>query len=202
MRPAVVFGAALAVIAGLGATQFNRLQAEAGDYLDLSFSSYWASPVVLVQFAIEQDLAPTEPLLVQGQDDVSLPRGSGGLALNLPPDVGNDGMWQISAEWVELGTDKAWRAQVDLPLDAITVNNGGHRVQLIFGPNGELLIGSDTIGTAQSDKIDLARVCGLRVPAADRAWRDAVDQFPELPDLLAYTKLAPQTTPYCAPGAD
>ncbi len=77
MRRAIGYGAVLAAVVVIGATGFSRLWADAGDYLSLSFSSYWASPVVLVQFAIEQDLAPTGPFLAAGQ--VALAGGAGAL---------------------------------------------------------------------------------------------------------------------------
>jgi hypothetical protein len=200
MRRAVWAVAAIAVCgAALGAYQWQAAaQDERFRSLGLSFTSYLAAPAVLQQFAIEQALAPVDPILVAGEADISMPRIGMMAAVTPPVDEGRDGKWLVSAEWVELTTDKAWKAVAEVPVDALDVSYDTYTLQVIFGPNGEMLIGSDKPGNTQADKVDIMRVCGERVPGADRAWQRETGYFPEIPDVLAYMANAQATVPHCA----
>jgi hypothetical protein len=200
MRRAVWTAAAIAAGGvALGAYHWQAAaQDDASRSLGLSFTSYLAAPAVLQQFAIEQALAPVDPILVAGEADVSLPRIGMMAAISPPVDEGGDGKWRVSAEWVELTTDKAWMAVAEVPVDALDVSYDTYGLQVIFGPNGEMLIGSDKPGNALSDKVDIVRVCGVRVPAADRAWQRETGYFPEIPDVLADMADAQATAPHCA----
>lgn len=158
--------------------------ADANGMMTLTFSVYESTPVVLTDFSMEQPLAPIMEQIVSHSVDVGQARGVGGAGISAPLDVDGDGLWRLSARWVELPTDRAWQATVDIPFKELTVSYDAYRVNVIFGPNGQLLIGSDKIGNKPSDQVDIVQVCGKRVPQADRAWRKEPGRFPELPIIM------------------
>jgi len=168
--------------------------AMAADSLTLTFGSYQSSPVVLTHFAIEMPLAETQRLIVVSAAEREMPRTYSANALSLPRDVDHDGHWTVAAQWVELQTDRAWRATVNVPIRALTEWHGSAQLNVIFGPNGLFLIGSDKIGNRHSDRVDVAYVCGKRVPGADRSWRTETGYFPDLPDVLDYARPVPART--------
>jgi hypothetical protein len=88
----------------------------AADSLSLTFGSYQSSPVVLTHFAIEMPLAETQRLIVVSAAEREMPRTYSANALSLPRDVDHDGHWTVTAQWVELQTDRAWRATVNVPI--------------------------------------------------------------------------------------
>jgi len=185
---------ALAVIGGL--LTYRQL-AQQHLYLSLSFGAYRASPVVLTDFAIEQDLGPIPPTAVSGDADGEMPRTAGGAAISAPIDVGRDGKWLVSARWVELPTDKAWTAQVEVPVDALIISYSAYTLTVIFGPNGELLIGSDKAGNQPSDRVDIVRVCGTRTPSADRAWQSDTGFLPEVAIIMEQFTPNPTQSTHC-----
>lgn len=158
--------------------------AEANDMMTLTFSVYESTPVVLTHFSMEQPLGPIMEKIVSHSVDVGEARSGGGAVISAPLDVDGDGFWHLSALWVELPTDRAWQAEVDIPYRDLTVSREAYRVNVIFGPNGQLLIGSDRIGNKPSDQVDIVQVCGSRAPQADRAWRKELNRFPELPIIM------------------
>lgn len=156
--------------------------------MTLTFGAYSASPVVLTHFSIESPLEDVPPQVIAEKSDVSWPRTGSTNLLSAPEDVNHDNIWHVSAQWVELPTDKAWRAEINVPVKSLTVTSpdamGSYNLGLIFGPNGLLLIGSDKAGNKASDKIDVAHICGQRVPPDDTAWRTKTGYFPELPIIM------------------
>ncbi|MFV0409256.1 MAG: hypothetical protein ACK5LJ_06045 [Paracoccus sp. (in: a-proteobacteria)] len=172
----------------------------AGEGLTLSFGAYESSPVVLTHFAIEEPLAETQTVIVSGKADRAMPRTSGSNALSLPEDAGRDGKWRISAQWVELMTDRAWRGEISVPVSQLTRAYDAYELNVIFGPNGLLLIGSDRIGNQPGDRIDVAMDCAERIRAADHAWRRETGIFPELPALLDQLRPTPVGTDCADPG--
>lgn len=165
------------------------------DTMALMFSSYWSSPVVVTHFAMEGPLGEIHPEIASGRADGDGARSGGAALLGPPADVGRDGLWHLSAQWVELPTDKAWRAEVDIPIKDLTIVRGSYELNVIFGPNGLLLIGSDKSGSTPDFHVDIVRTCGQRVPAADTAWRLRTGYFTGLPIIMK--DLPPVTAPEC-----
>jgi len=197
MKRIHVFVSLLVGIAIIGGLLTYRHLAQRIFSLDLSFGALSASPVVLTDFAIEQELAPIPPTAVGGDVDDEMPRTGGGAALSAPFDVGHDGKWLVSARWVELPTDKAWTAQVEVPVDALTISYSAYMLMVIFGPNGELLIGSDKAGNQPSDRVDVVRICGNRTPSADRAWQIDTGFLPEVAIIMEQFTSDPNAPTHC-----
>lgn len=195
----ITFGAAAVAVAGSLAAFLSPAIAQEG--LTLTFNSFGASPAVLTGFAIEQPLAPVPPELISGAADTQFPRIEGGNVLTAPKDAKRDGKWLISAQWVELGTDKAWKASVEIPIKAMTSDDIGYTLLVVFGPNGEMLIGSDRFSADPSARVDIADICGTRVPESDKAWRRETGYFPGLTSALSFMKShqAAGAKPLCAP---
>lgn len=61
---------------------------------------------------------------------------------------------------------------------------GVAELNVIFGPNGLLLIGSDRAGPTPDYHVDIVRTCGRRAPEADEAWRLKTGYFPGLPIIM------------------
>lgn len=171
------------------------LAGPSADHMALMFSTYWSSPVVVTHFAIEGPIGEIHPEIPGGRADNGGARSAGAALLGAPMDVGGDGLWHLSAQWVELPTDKAWRAEVDIPVEKLTVSRSSYQLNVIFGPNGLLLIGSDKIGNTPADHVDIVRSCGQRVPAADEKWRLKTGHFPGLPIIMK--DLPTVTSPEC-----
>lgn len=189
-----------AVTIALGIGLVAPSDARARDGLSLNFTSFGASPVVLTGFAVEQPLAPIPPELIAGAADTEFPRLMGGRAVSAPSDAKRDGKWVISAQWVELATDKAWTARAEIPISALTFDETSYTLLLVFGPNGEMLIGSDRFSADPSARVDVARVCGTRLPQNDKAWRKETGYFPALATVLTFMKTQQRSAakPVCA----
>ncbi|SFR34042.1 hypothetical protein [Litoreibacter janthinus] len=184
---AVLFAAA--TLAGCKTSQGS-------DALALSFSAYKTTPVMVTHFSIEKPLAPTPPFIPGGIADEGPPRFAGVSSGDAPVDRGADGVWQVSARWVELTTDRAWEASVDVPVDEVNIDLGAYSLTVIMGPNGLLLIGSDLAGTQKSDMKDIARSCGARVPEDDKAWRLETEAHTGLKTIMSAPR-GPVTNPEC-----
>ena len=132
---------AVAALLGLGGQA-----ASAADYLALSFGAYRSSPVLLTHFSVETALAPTPEMVVSGAAEGAMPRTAGSSAVNLPRDAGRDGKWTVSAQWIELQTNRAYRADLTVPIAALTEVYSAYELNVIFGPNGLMILGSDWVG--------------------------------------------------------
>lgn len=174
--------------------------------LALEFSTTHAAPAVVTHFSIEQPLDRIPEELVSGRADDAgtLGRGGGASALITPPkDENRDGLWTISAQWVELKTSLAWTAAVDVPIEQLNINNSLISLLIIFGPNGEMTVGSDITRPDGADHHDIGHACGVRVPPADRAWKDDTDRFPEMNFIMASERPeVPTETPCPAPTGE
>lgn len=95
----------------------ERVPDSVPDNMAFMFGSYWSSPVVVTHFAMEGPLGEIHPEIAGGRADGYGPRSGGAALVSAPGDVGRDGLWRLSAQWVELPTDKAWRAEVDIPIE-------------------------------------------------------------------------------------
>lgn len=195
-RMSIVVSGALALTIIGGLLTYRHL-AQQQLNLDLRFGADSASPVVLTDFAIEQELGPIPPTALSGDADGEMPRTAGGAVLSAPLDVARDGKWLVSARWVELPTDKAWTAQVEVPLDALTISYSAYTLMVLFGPNGELLIGSDKTGNQPSDRVDVVRICGARAPSADRAWQNDTGFLPEVAAIMEEFTPEPNKPTHC-----
>lgn len=152
--------------------------------LSLMFSTYWSTPVVLTHFSIEMPLGPVPEFIPGGRADRGPPRNAGSSVGGVPLDAGDDGLWRVSARWVELTTDHAWEAEVDVPIEELNLNFSHYALNVIMGPNGLLLIGSDKAGEGLSGIKDVARICGHRVPSDDKAWRLTAGELPGLSIIM------------------
>ena len=180
---------ALAVLAGCKADDDPSA-------LSLMFSSYHSTPVVLTHFSIEMPLAPTPIFIPGGRADQGPPRSAGSAVGSIPLDDGDDGLWRVAARWVELTTDRAWEAHVDVPIDELNTNFTHYALNVIMGPNGLFLIGSDKAGIELSDLKDVVRTCGVRVPSEDKAWRLETGQLAGLSTIMGISRPA-VTDPEC-----
>jgi hypothetical protein len=99
-----------------------------------------------------------------------------------------------------LQTSRAYRSEVSISISGLTEAYGAYELNVIFGPHGLFLIGSDRIGNQLEDRVDLAMNCGQRVPSADRDWGRNVGRYPELPAVRNYMRPVPSRTD-CAPPA-
>ena len=186
---------AVAALLGLGGQA-----ASAADYLALSFGAYRSSPVLLTHFAIERALAPTPEMVVSGAAEREMPRTAGSSAVSLPRDAGRDGKWTVSAQWIELQTNRAYRADLTVPITSLTEVYSAYELNVVFGPNGLMILGSDKVGNRPSDRVDLVAGCGDRVPAADRAWGQETGRFTQLPQVRGHMLPVPARTVCPAPS--
>ena len=186
---------AVAVLLGLGGQA-----ASAADYLALSFGAYRSSPVLLTHFSVETALAPTPEMVVSGAAEGAMPRTAGSSAVNLPRDAGRDGLWTVSAQWIELQTNRAYRADLTVPIAALTEVYSAYELNVVFGPNGLMILGSDRVGNRKADRVDLVAGCGDRVPGSDRNWGQETGKFTQLPHVRRNMSAVPSRTVCPAPG--
>ncbi len=166
--------------------------------LDLNFGSFEASPAILLDFRINGKTLGHFPTVESSRADTETPRGNGGASLSYPPGD-PPGRITITAEWVELFTHKAWRAEFDLRTADFTWHEvlDQIRVTPVFGPNGLIIIASDPIPkSADVVTKDIARLCGTRAPEADFDFARRPDQIAQLPELLEFD-FPPVTDPEC-----
>jgi hypothetical protein len=186
--------AALALMTGLVACQDSSAE-PAG--LVLSFGSYDASPVVLLDVSVNGVAMAKSPVVAE-RSDTETPRTTGSYLLDFPPTV-LAGDVVVSVSWVELFTQKAWQAEVTAPLSALVRDAGTDSVRIgpVFGPNGLMILTSDPIPTSATDipLVDVARMCGSRLPGADFDYTVDPGEL-GITDLLQFT-FPPVTTPEC-----
>lgn len=171
------------------------LSGEPASY-NLAFGSYRAVPVVVTEITVNGRDFQMVPVLVDARSDEVMPRANSGLyTMDYPP--GDKGQISLDATWVELPTSRAYRAAVQVPLADLTTNEaGGVDIAPIFGPNGQLLITSDPVPTSEADQPirDVAQVCGQRSPGDDFDYRTTPDDLPDLANVLAEPRPAPDST--------
>lgn len=200
-RVVLLFSLACGVFVALLMSQMNAGKMKPGS-LTLSFGGFIASPVYIDYFSLEGTIRPiNRDFLASGGVDIDLDRtGGGSRILNMPTDLGRDGEWTVSVQWVELPTDKAWSATISFDPHDLTYSGGSYTLLVMFGPNGELLIGSDEARPELSAHHDIAHICGTREPEADHPWREETGRFPEMPIIMAYYeeyRHKAKTPPYC-----
>ncbi len=166
-----------------------------GEPLRLSFGSYASTPVVITHFGLETPASEMPSYMTaSGMSDREWPRTHSANLISTPPDAGRDGLWRLEMQWVELPTDRAWRASIEIPYEKLRQPDT-YQLQVITGPNGLLLIGSDLSAPDRSGLRDIVRSCGERVPSADHAWRNEDGYLPGLSYIMK--DLPPVRDPEC-----
>lgn len=159
--------------------------------LNLSFSSYASTPVVLTGYRLNGHalLMPAVPSLVAGVADVEWPRVGGGLYALAYPRGDDPDVLTLELEWVELLSGHAFRAEADVPLAKLSGESGvSVEVMPIFGAGGLLIIASDPVPTSTGPEpvVDVLRLCGMRVPEADQADIAQSDTIIGVADWMAW----------------
>jgi len=96
--------------------------------------------------------------------------------------------------WVELLSGQAYTARISVALsDLQRVEANVVEIRAIFGPNGLLIIPADPLRRTEADTEtrDAARICGTRIPEADRDYTADPGALSGLPEALATAILTP-----------
>lgn len=183
-----VWAALMAMLALTGCWKETPTQA------NLSMTSYSYSPVLVTEAKVEGLKIPFNTKVVTGEaENANIPRNLGTYTLSWS--AGNKDTVAVSAKWVELLTDRAWEASLEVSPDDLLRNSlNTASITLIFGPNGQFVAGTDPSG-AGSGK-DLASECGTRTPTQDRDISAEVDAHALLAEALRfdYPPVPDQTT--------
>jgi len=158
----------------------------------LSMSSFSYSPVLVTEARVADIYFRSVPSVTLGMADVGLPRSSGHMYLSRPLSGAED--FQISVRWVEMLTNRAWRASITVnPKDLTVKRDDLVSLILIFGANGYFVVGSDNGGEHITK--DVAQTCGERVPEEDRDVAAEVNKHAKLASALAldYAPVPDQT---------
>ena len=158
-----------AKVAGLLAVMaLSGCRTEPPDRMQLSFGTYSTTPVIILEFTVNNQATNAGmPSVQQGNADISPIRASSGSYSGDWP--GDPSTVQIDATWVELLTHRAYRAQIvadtsELPRSpSLGVMVG---VTPIFGPHGLMILAGEE-PVANPKPLDLAQVCGTRQLALD-----------------------------------
>jgi len=181
------------VLALTGALLLNDCMPSGPKRVDLSMSSFSYSPVLVTEAQVADIYYHNNPLVTLGMAEVGLPRSTGHMMLARPLSGSKD--FEISVRWVEMLTNRAWRASVTVdPKDLTAEHDDWVSIILIFGANGHFVVGSD-YGTEHITK-DVVQVCGERDPEADRDVAAEVNKHAKLASALAldYAPVPDQTT--------
>lgn len=191
------FFAVFAIITLLGAGTCQRKVTS----LVITTGSYGSTPVIINSLFVNDTPYRFEQTVVVGMSDTMTPRGTGAWLIPVPDGISDPVL--IKTEWTELLTGRAYSAVIGAPLDKFDIRRlGSGRYQTtitpIYGPNGLLVIASDPIPTSVEDipKNDVARICGVRVPSADKDWRTEVDNVAQLKEAYTFT-YPPVENPEC-----
>ncbi|WP_066710000.1 hypothetical protein [Celeribacter ethanolicus] len=151
--------------------------------VDLSMTSFSYSPVLITQADIADVYREPIPTVRFGMADIEAPRSTETMSLTRP--LSGTDEFQITAQWVELLTNRAWQASVTVdPRELTTIRDDRVDLILIFGANGHLVIGSDD--DSKHINKDVAETCGLRVPEADRDVAAEANAHAKLASALAF----------------
>ena len=175
---------------GIGAVLSGCATSEPA-WLNLSFSSYASTPVVLTGYRLngQTPAMPPVPDLVAGIADVEWPRVGNGLYSLMYPRGEDPQVLAIELEWVELLSGRAWRVEAHVPIASLS-GEAGQRADImpIFGPDGLVVISSDPVPTTTGPEpvVDVLRLCGTRVPEADQADTRVFDEVIGVVDWKAW----------------
>ncbi|WP_114962888.1 hypothetical protein [Tritonibacter mobilis] len=173
-----VWAALMAMLALTGCWKETPTQA------NLSMTSYSYSPVLVTEAKVEGLKIPFNTKVVTGEaENANIPRNLGTYTLSWS--AGNKDAVAVSAKWVELLTDRAWEASLEVSPDDLLRNSlNTASITLIFGPNGQFVAGTDPSDTGSGK--DLASECGTRTPTQDRDISAEVDAHALLAEALRF----------------
>jgi len=191
------FLAAIAIIALLGAGTCQHKVTS----LVITTGSYSSTPVIINSLYVNGTRYRFERHVVAGMSDKMTPRGTGSWLVTVPDGISDP--VRVKTEWTELLTGRAYSTSIEAPLDKFDIRRLGSgwyetTITPIYGPNGLLVIASDPIPTSADDipKNDVARICGVRVPSADKDWRTEVDNVAQLKETYNFN-YPPVENPEC-----
>lgn len=174
------------------------------DEMLLGFGSYASTPVIITGFRLNDRQPIHFPMLENSEVDQLRPRvGSGRYALAYPKGA-DDQRLRIKAEWVELLSNRAWQAELDVEIARLDRARPDQVALMpVFGPNGEFLITSDPVPDPAGKVIlnDVLRTCGSRNPAKDHDYRAAPSAIAGLAEALSFT-YPPASDPACPAPKD
>ncbi len=163
----VVFKGAKAGVL-LAVMALSGCRTEPPDSMALSFGTYSSSPVMMLDFTINEQSVPVGfPSVQQGNADLYPDRTSSGFYMIGWP--GDTSVAQIDVKWVELLTYRAYSAQINVDtavLPRVPSLGVQVEVQVIFGPHGLMILAGELPGS-KPEPVDLAQACGTRQPALD-----------------------------------
>ncbi len=142
--------------------------------LSMAYSTYAQSPVLLTVFQINGLPVLPGETGVQGLSDLNRPYDRYG-SYNVLMDLDANEALHIEAVWVELLTQRAYRAELTVPVQGLQRDPANYAEMMpVFGPGGLLLITSDPIPETveATETHNAGQVCGTRVPALDRDYSD------------------------------
>ena len=135
------------------------------------------------------------------------PRGGTATLTRMPWDGEDDLFVDVEARWTEIATGRAFRAEVSVPWEALSVEDlvaPTARLTFVYGRNGEFWLytaNPDDEGTGQINGRQVARVCGTRTPNRDQNYGLRVNEIQGLGRLIdrrdqwmAMEKLATECT--------
>ena len=171
-----------AVLAGLMA--LSGCWKEAPKQANLSMTSYSYSPVLVTDAEVEGLRIPIGTSVVTGNaEDASIPRDLGIYSLSWS--AGHKDTVTVSVEWVELLTDRAWQASLEISPDDLFRNmRNAASITLIFGANGRFIAGTEPSDVGEGK--DIAQVCGTRTPEKDRDVSAEANAHAQLTEALRF----------------
>lgn len=166
--------------------------------MNFSTGAFSYAPVLATKVRIGDTIALERPRVVTGLADTMRPRTVGHATLQW--DV-QDTVVRVQAEWIELLTNRAWRAEAELPVDELLqLLEGTAEILVIFDANGRMIVGSDPLPT-DGPTMDLIDICGVRVPQMDRDIAAEANDHAKLVSALAFDfPPAPEMTVCQAPA--
>nr|WP_321461760.1 hypothetical protein [uncultured Cohaesibacter sp.] len=158
--------------------------------LDLSFSSYAQTPVVLTEFRVNDVVLMPGERLVQGLADLNRPHENAGVSV-WTMRLDGDGEILFEASWVELLSHRAYHAEIAVPVRQLQRNALDHvEMMPVFGPGGLLVIASDPMpqtGT-EAELHDAGQICAERQPEKDRDYTKDPTALPMLKEILDFDR--------------
>ncbi|WP_319412146.1 hypothetical protein [uncultured Cohaesibacter sp.] len=166
--------------------------------LDLSFSSYAQTPVVLTEFRVNDVVLMPGERVVQGLADLNRPHENAGVSV-WTMRLDGDGAILFEASWVELLSHRAYHAEIAVPVRQLQRNALDHvEMMPVFGPGGLLVIASDPMPqtgteteiTEITEIHDAGQICAERQPEQDRDYTEDPTELPMLKEILDFDRPA------------
>lgn len=149
--------------------------------LVFSATSFSSTPVMAISVRVNgMDALIASPESLYGRAEQEMPR-LGGIATWDYLRGSSESRVLATAQWIKVLTNRAYQAVAEFDLSDLTSwSDNAVLLSVIFGPNGQMIVGSDPAPTSETDqpKRDVADACGLRLPSAhfdfkpDRLYMD------------------------------